>query len=50
VALKPRGACVQFLIDEETKKAFFARCAEEAVSPSAWLRKQIIEFLKRRAR
>jgi hypothetical protein len=44
---KPKDTPIQIKIDSATKGEFFRRCKEQAINPSAWLRKKIYEFLDR---
>ncbi len=36
---------IQIKIDQDTKNEFYQKCKEQAINPSAWLRKKIYEFL-----
>lgn len=42
---KLKDTPIQIKIDRKTKEEFFRKCEEQAINPSAWLRKKIYEFL-----
>lgn len=44
---KPKDTPIQILIDRETKEVFFQKCREQAINPSAYLRKKIYEFISK---
>jgi hypothetical protein len=37
---------IQVKINTEDKEEFYRKCKEQAINPSAWLRKKIYEFIK----
>jgi len=36
---------IQIKINTEDKEGFYQKCKEQAINPSAWLRKKIYEFI-----
>lgn len=44
---KLKDAYIQVKIDGQSKEDFFEKCKQEAINPSAWLRKKIYEFIKK---
>lgn len=43
---KPKNSEIQVKINSSDKEEFYQKCKEQAINPSAWLRKKIYEFIK----
>lgn len=43
---KLKDSEIQVKINSGDKEAFYRKCKEQAINPSAWLRKKIYEFIK----
>ena len=44
---KIKDSEIQIKINKEIKEEFYKKCKEQAINPSAWLRKKIYEFLEK---
>lgn len=42
---KPKNSEIQVKINSSDKEEFYRKCKEQAINPSAWLRKKIYEFI-----
>ena len=45
---KLKDSEIQLKINSGDKEEFYRKCKEQAINPSAWLRKKIYEFIDKR--